>query len=111
MSKVYEKVKTRINQAKYLATSAAVAMACPTGNVLAAAGSANSIVETIAETVVNIFPLIGIFFVIAGAFKLFMAYRNNNPEDQTAAAKDIVIGAVFIVFRVFVWTSLKTAIF
>lgn len=111
MSKLYEKIRTKIDQAKYLAAGTAVAMACPTGNVMAKGADANSIVKDIASLVVDVFPLIGVFFVIAGAFKLFMAYRNNNPEDQTAAAKDIVIGAVFIVFRAFAWPTLSNAIF
>lgn len=68
---------------------------------------AAAIVSDIAEIVVNIFPLIGVFFVISGVFKLIMAYRGDNPEQQSAAAKDIVIGAVFIVFRVFAWSAIK----
>lgn len=71
---------------------------------------AGSIVATIAGVIVNIFPLVGVFFVISGVFKLVMAYRNDQPEAQTAAAKDIVIGAVFIVFRAFIWNSIATAI-
>lgn len=71
---------------------------------------AESMVGNIAEVVVNIFPLIGLFFVISGVFKLIMAYRNDQPEAQTAAAKDIVIGAVFLAFRIFVWNLIKGAI-
>lgn len=69
--------------------------------------SASDIVVNIAEMVVNIFPLIGVFFVIAGAFKLINAYRNDQPEQQSAAAKDIVIGAVFLAFRAFAWPALS----
>ena len=61
----------------------------------------------IADLVVGIFPLIGVFLILVGGFKIFMAYRNNQPEEQTSAAKDIVIGAVLIVFRAFVWTAIK----
>lgn len=73
----------------------------------AKASSAEDAVLQIAELVVNIFPLIGVFFVIAGGFKIFMAYRNNQPEEQTSAAKDIVIGAVLILFRAFAWPTIK----
>lgn len=71
---------------------------------------AGSLIGSIAEIVVNIFPFIGIFFVIAGVFKLIMAYRNDQPEGQSAAAKDIVIGVVFLAFRLFVWNALKGAL-
>ena len=73
-------------------------------------GGAKNMVYEIASVVVNIFPLVGIFFVLAGIFKLVMAYRQDNPEAQSSAAKDIVIGVVFIVFRVFVWNVVKNAI-
>lgn len=70
---------------------------------------AESIVLSMVSLVVDIFPLIGIFFVVAGVFKLIMAYRSDNPEGQTAAAKDIVIGAIFLIFRAFAWPAIKSA--
>lgn len=88
------------------------AVAFASGDVAAtqADGGAKNMVYNIASVVVNIFPLVGIFFVLAGIFKLVMAYRQDNPEAQSSAAKDIVIGVVFIVFRVFVWNTVKGAI-
>ena len=74
-------------------------------------GEADNVVKAAVDMVVNIFPLVGAFFVVAGVFKLVMAYRNNQPEDQTTAAKDIVIGAVLIVFRAFAWTPISNVIF
>lgn len=71
---------------------------------------ATNLVLTIVNTVVGLFPLIGVFFVVSGVFKLILAYRSDNPEGQTAAAKDIVIGAVFIVFTI-VWNPISNAIF
>lgn len=70
-----------------------------------------NVVQAAVNVVVKIFPFIGAFFVIAGVFKLVMAYRNNQPEDQTTAAKDIVIGAVLIVFKAFVWDNISGTIF
>ena len=67
-------------------------------------GQATKLIFTIVDKVVGIFPFIGIFFVVAGGFKLIMAYRNDQPEAQAGAAKDIVIGVVFIAFRVLFWT-------
>lgn len=74
-------------------------------------GEADNVVKAAVDMVVNIFPLVGAFFVVAGVFKLVMAYRNNQPEDQSTAAKDIVIGAVLIVFRAFAWTPISNVIF
>lgn len=57
-------------------------------------------VEPIASFIVDyIITAIGVFFILAGAVKLFLAYRNNNPDSQTEAAKDIVIGVGFVAFR------------
>lgn len=78
-----------------------------TPSVHASGGGATNMVLGIAEIVVDIFPLVGIFFIIAGAFKLFLAYRNDQPEAQTGAAKDIVIGAVLVVFRLFAWNAIR----
>lgn len=118
--KTLKAVNTLSNKAdsiKMKASVLAMAVLTPLLNSVNAyaAGSgtkdAGSIVEGIIDVVVTIFPLIGGFFVVAGVFKLIMAYRNNQPEDQSSAAKDIVIGAVFIVFWAFVWTPIKTLIF
>lgn len=70
----------------------------------------NNIVKTAIDQIIKLFPLVGAFFVVAGFFKLIMAYRSDNPEGQTGAAKDIVIGAVFIAFTIF-WTPLSNIIF
>lgn len=67
-------------------------------------GQATNLIFTIVDRVVSIFPFIGVFFVVAGGFKLIMAYRNDQPEAQASAAKDIVIGVVFIAFKVLFWT-------
>ena len=86
---------------------------CTTGTQVMAAGEPSdpsNIVTTTIGTIVKIFPYVGGFFVVAGVFKLVMAYRNNNHEDQSSAAKDIVIGAVFIAFKLFIWNSIKAVI-
>lgn len=68
-------------------------------------------VETVMDYVVLIFPLIGVPLVLVGAFKAFMAYRSNQPEEYSAAAKDVAIGSVMIAFQVFIWRGLKSVIF
>ena len=69
---------------------------------------ATNLIFDIVDKVVGIFPFIGVFFVVAGGFKLIMAYRNDQPEAQAGAAKDIVIGVVFIAFKVLFWTFTPT---
>lgn len=69
-----------------------------------------AIVNACIEIVVDIFPFVGAFFVVSGVFKLVLAYRNDQPEAQAGAAKDIVIGAVCIAFKLFVWGSLSNLI-
>ena len=79
------------------------------GPTVLAADSPKTLVLTIIGTIVKIFPFVGAFFVVSGVFKLVMAYRNDQPEAQSAAAKDIVIGAVFIVFALFIWSPINSA--
>lgn len=102
------------NKAELLATGLmceAMLMQSSFAKATSGSGEADNVVKTAVDMVVNIFPLVGAFFVVAGVFKLVMAYRNNQPEDQTTAAKDIVIGAVLIVFRAFAWTPISNVIF
>lgn len=69
---------------------------------------AENLIFDIVDKVVDIFPFIGVFFVVAGGFKLVMAYRNDQPEAQASAAKDIVIGVVFVAFKLMFWTFTPT---
>lgn len=115
MTKVKElsnKLATQLAKHRNVAAMAAAGAACTPMTAFAAPDttSATNMVYEIASVVVNIFPLVGIFFVLSGVFKLVMAYRQDNPEGQSAAAKDIVIGVVFIAFRVFIWTAVKDAL-
>lgn len=69
---------------------------------------AENLIFDIVDKVVDIFPFVGVFLVVAGGFKLVMAYRNDQPEAQASAAKDIVIGVVLIAFKVLFWTFTPT---
>lgn len=100
------------NKATLTAAATATALATPmiaSAGTATAADQAKAKVTGIVEIVVDIFPLIGLFFVVAGGFKLVMAYRNDQPEAQTSAAKDIVIGVVLVLFRVFAWPAIRNA--
>lgn len=96
-------------KAKMAGLASVLALALPQ-MASAAASDPGALVGDIIDVVVDIFPFIGAFFIVSGAFKLFLAYRNDQPESQTAAAKDLVIGAVFVVFRVFVWDAIKGSV-
>lgn len=108
-------------KAQYLATSLALAMATTKVPVFASGNTTNigkgmgddpgELVKGAIEVVVKMFPYVGAFFIVSGLFKLFLAYRNDQPEAQAGAAKDIVIGAVFVVFAVFAWDPLSKLIF
>ena len=67
-------------------------------------------VTAVANVIVDIFPYIGTFFILSGVFKLIQAYRTDQPENQASAAKDIVIGAVFLAFKIFVWNKISGSI-
>lgn len=109
------KLAMKALEAKYAIAGAAVsamAMNPMTAHAAGASqtGDAQGLVWTIADIIVMIFPWIGIFFILSGAIKMFLAYRNDQPEAQAAAAKDIVIGVVFVAFRVVFWPMIKAAI-
>ena len=118
LANVGEKASKHINNAKLKALIASNAVMCALPQIAMAGNetatgtkkNAKALVKAAIGVVVDIFPLIGGFFVVSGGFKLVMAYRGDNPEAQTGAAKDIVIGAVLIAFKVFVWNALKAYI-
>lgn len=106
---------------QYLATSLALAMATTKVPVFASGNETSigkglgddpsTLVKEVINIVVKMFPYVGAFFIVAGLFKLFLAYRNDQPEAQAGAAKDIVIGAVFVVFAVFAWDPISNLLF
>lgn len=116
MKKLFNSIKTNVvsfvNKVKIVASTALLSTAMVNSGVVCAAPSdPGAVVKAAIGVVVDMFPFVGAFFVVAGIFKLIMAYRNDQPEAQAGAAKDIVIGAVFIVFKVFVWSAIEPVIF
>lgn len=111
MNRIRANAVSVIDKTKAVATAFLLTLATVGNNLVCAAGDPASVVKAAIGVVVDIFPYIGAFFVVAGVFKLILAYRNDQPEAQAGAAKDIVIGAVFIVFKVFVWSAIEPTIF
>lgn len=108
--KVSKKVSNKVKLASAYVTMATAAVLASPMAAYAADSDPKNIVTKILDVVVKIFPFVGAFFIIAGVFKLIMAYRNDQPEAQAGAARDIVIGAVFVVFRVFVWNFISASV-
>ena len=82
-------------------------------NTVTAANSATTptaSIVAILDKVIELFPAIGIVLIIVGAFKLFMAFRNDQPDAYGGAAKDMVIGIVCIIFKTFIWPTLTKQI-
>lgn len=67
--------------------------------------------KSIADVLTYIFPLMGAFFVLSGAVKWVMAFRSEQPEQQASAVKEIIIGVVCVVFRVFLWEPISGIVF
>lgn len=116
MKKLFNSIKANVvsfvNKVKIVASTALLSTAMVNSGVVCAAPSdPSAVVSAAIDVVVKMFPFVGSFFVVAGVFKLIMAYRNDQPEAQAGAAKDIVIGAVFIAFGTFVWNAIKPVIF
>lgn len=105
--KVKEKFTNTLLRMRTAWTAITIGLVTAPASVSASGGSPSDLVLAAIEVVVKMFPFVGAFFVVAGVFKLILAYRNDQPEAQAGAAKDIVIGAVFIVFKAFVWEELK----
>lgn len=107
--RMYQKAKYAVScaatSAAVMATQAQIAMAGGAGTA-----DTENIVKTVLDQIILIFPLVGAFFIISGFFKLVMAYRSDNPEGQSGAAKDIVVGAVFVTFAIF-WGPISDVIF
>lgn len=121
MNKVTAKVSSFLSNAKTKAGYASLVLANSFNTVCAKAGglvdttgdggAGGSIVEEAIKAVMKVFPWVGAFFIASGVFKLIMAYRGENPEAQTAAAKDIAIGAALCVFGIFIWPPIGAKIF
>lgn len=107
ISNVQNKLATVKAKANLMAVSVSTAMYAASPMSVRAASDPGAVVKAACDVVVDMFPFIGAFFIVAGVFKLILAYRNDQPESQAGAAKDIVIGAVFVVFKTFVWNNLS----
>lgn len=74
-------------------------------NAYAKSPNASNIIVSIIDQIITLFPAIGVVIALVGAFKLFMAFRNDQPDAYSNAVKDIVIGVLLITFKMFIWSG------
>ena len=103
----FKTVLTRCDAKRYELASIAIATAATCPIATYAADTATGKVLTLLGVIIDVFPAIGIVLALVGAFKLFMAFRNDQPDAYSGAAKDIVIGIILIVFKTVVWPTLS----
>ena len=63
-----------------------------------ATDNAANIVMEVIEIFTGLIALLGAFFLVVGGFKLFMAWKGNNPEEMNGAIKETVGGAALLLF-------------
>lgn len=100
--------------AKVRGVCMAVALSPATAMIAKAATNTESnttnAVLTILGTLITVMAFIGVAFMVMGAVKWISAYREQNPEGQATAAKDLGVGAVMLVFKVVLWSSIENAL-
>lgn len=110
---VKEKFKTLLskceNKKLELGTAVTIAMATMPFTTYAANQAVTKVMQLL-EVIIDVFPAIGIGIALIGAFKLFMAFRNDQPDAYSGAIKDVVIGVVLIAFKLLIWPALTAMV-
>lgn len=96
-------VKSKLAYGKYALATAVV------GLPIVSAGTAQSTMISVVGAVVPYVGAIGIPIIAVGAFKLVMAFRNDQGDAVPAAARDIAIGAVLLLFAL-IWNAIAPAL-
>lgn len=107
MNEKLKAIRTRVSIAAFLLMNLPMAVHATGGS---GGGDPSAAVKAIIDVVVKIFPYIGSFFIVVGIVKLIQAFRTDQPDAQAGAAKDIVIGAVFLVFATFIWEPIRDVV-
>lgn len=109
MKKVFTELKTRAARAYVMASATVTGTLMPitsqaaTGN---SAGIENGAME-IATLFVTLIALVGLYFLLPGAYKVFTAWKDGRGEDMHDAAKTVIVGLVMVFFRVFAWPVIQ----
>lgn len=100
-----EKVAYVVNLAKCELAAAAVGGLSVSTAYAETDAQAKNIIVSIVGQIITLFPAVGIVIALVGGFKLFMAFRNDQPDAYSGAVKDIVIGALLIGFERLMWSG------
>lgn len=103
--KVIEKIKEAKTSIVAGANGLAMAiLASPA--VHASNGAANAKMTAVLDQIIPYVGAIGIPIACVGAFKLIMAFRNDQGDAVPAAARDLAIGVVLILFSA-IWGAVS----
>lgn len=101
-----------IDRAKTFGTACTLGLGAPTMVFAAGNSQGMQMMQKILDAIIDLFPIIGVVFIAAGAFKLINGFRNdNNPEAIAGGAKDLAIGVALIIFKALIWENISGVIF
>ena len=58
--------------------------------------------------ILTMLAILGVVFMVMGLTGYIMAQREQNPEGQGTAAKNLAVGATLVIFRMALWPSIST---
>ena len=104
--KVIEKIKEAKTSIVAGANGLAMAIFANPAVHAASNGAANAKMTAVLDQIIPYVGAIGIPIACVGAFKLIMAFRNDQGDAVPAAARDLAIGVVLILFSV-IWGAIS----
>lgn len=109
---VLSSLKTKAGRAYVMGATTATAMCYPT-TVFAASSDSSGIQSgaiSIATLLVTVFALVGLYYLLPSAYKVFTAFKEGRGDDIHDSAKGVIVGLALIFFRVFAWPSISELI-
>lgn len=89
----------KAKKAEIIGAANALALAVMTNPVVSAGdGGAKNTMVNLIKTILPYLAVIGLPIALMGAFKLIMAFRNDQGDAVPAAARDLAIGIVITLF-------------
>ena len=111
---VFSQLKTRAARAYIMASTTVTGTLFPIISYAEGEGGAGSssvsVVKgatDIAKLFVTLIALVGLYYLIPGAYKVFTAWKEGRGDDMHDAAKTVIVGLVMIFFRVFAWPVIE----
>lgn len=109
--KIFSRCKSLVSKAKaeIVAGATGLASAVAVAPTVNAAGDGTATMMNVLGQIIPYVGIIGIPIVAVGAFKLVMAFRNDQGDAVPGAARDIAIGIVLIAFSI-IWSAISGAL-